>query len=65
MSAQDEAPGLGRLLTRTEVAVMFRVEPQTVSLWVKNKRLTAVRTPGGAPRYCESEVRALLAGGLR
>jgi len=50
------------LMTPAEVAAMFRVAPKTVMRWVKEGRLTAVRTPGGHRRFREPEVRALLAG---
>jgi excisionase family DNA binding protein len=50
------------LLTPQEVAVMFRVDPKTVTRWAKKGWLTSTRTPGGHRRYREAEVRALLAG---
>jgi excisionase family DNA binding protein len=51
------------LLTPGEVAVMFRVDPKTVTRWAKAGKLTSVRTLGGHRRYREVEVRDLLAGG--
>jgi excisionase family DNA binding protein len=57
------APAEGeRLLFGTEVAAMFRVNPKTVTRWVKAGRLTLVRTPGGGRRYREAEVRAAIDG---
>jgi excisionase family DNA binding protein len=50
-----------RLLTPSEVAVMFRVDPKTVNRWAKAGRLASIRTPGGHRRYREAEVRGLLA----
>ena len=50
------------LLTRDEVAALFRVHPRTVLEWVRRGRLVSTRTPGGRHRYKESDVRALLAG---
>ena len=50
------------LLTPSEVASMFRVDPKTVTRWAKAGKLSAVRTLGGHRRYRESEVRNLLAG---
>jgi excisionase family DNA binding protein len=50
------------LLTPREVAVMFRVDPKTVTRWAKAGRITSIRTPGGHHRYREDEMRALLAG---
>ena len=50
------------LLTPAQVAVMFRVDPKTVTRWAKTGRLTSIRTLGGHRRYRETEVRALLEG---
>jgi excisionase family DNA binding protein len=49
-----------RLLTPGQVAVIFNVDPQTVSRWNRTGRLDAVRTPGGHRRFREDDVRALL-----
>ena len=49
-----------RLLTPSEVASLFRVDPKTVTRWAKAGRITSVRTPGGHRRFRESEVRELL-----
>ena len=51
-----------RLLTPGEVALMFRVDPKTVTCWAASGRITSIRTPGGHRRFRESEVRALLRG---
>ena len=48
------------LLTPSEVAAMFRVDPKTVTRWAKLGKLSCVRTLGGHRRYLESEVRELL-----
>ena len=50
-----------RLLTPGEVALMFRVDPKTVTRWASAGRIGSIRTPGGHRRFRESEVRALLA----
>jgi excisionase family DNA binding protein len=55
-------PELEPLLTPAEVALMFRVDPKTVTRWANAGRLTSIRTPGGHRRFLELEVRALLAG---
>jgi excisionase family DNA binding protein len=52
-----------RLLTPSEVAALFRVDPKTVSRWATAGRIGSIRTPGGHHRFRESEVRAILAGG--
>ena len=55
MSTEQE-----RLLTPSEVASLFRVDPKTVTRWAKAGKLTSIRTLGGHRRYKESEVKALL-----
>ena len=50
-----------RLLTPGEVAVLFRVDPKTVTRWAAAGRIGSIRTPGGHRRFRESEIRALLA----
>ena len=57
MSSEQEV-----LLTPSEVAALFRVDPKTVTRWAKAGNLTAIKTLGGHRRYKESEVKALLAG---
>lgn len=48
------------LLTPAEVAVLFRVDPRTVSRWADSGRLVSVRTPGGQRRFREADIDALL-----
>jgi excisionase family DNA binding protein len=50
------------LLTPSEVAKLFRVDPKTVTRWAKSGKLSSIRTLGGHRRYRASEVRALLEG---
>lgn len=50
------------LLTPSEVASLFRVDPKTVTRWAKAGKLSSIRTLGGHRRYRESEVQALLNG---
>lgn len=50
-----------RLLTPSEVAALFRVDPKTVTRWAAAGRISSIRTPGGHRRFRESEVKALLA----
>jgi excisionase family DNA binding protein len=45
------------LLTPSEVAVMFRVNPKTVTRWARAGRISAVRTLGGHRRFRASEIR--------
>lgn len=48
------------LLTPSEVAAKFRVDPKTVTRWAAAGRLSAIRTLGGHRRYRQSEVEALI-----
>ena len=48
------------LLTPSEVAVMFRVNPKTVTRWARAGKISAVRTLGGHRRFRASEIRQLL-----
>lgn len=48
------------LLTPSEVAALFRVDPKTVTRWAKAGKLSCVKTLGGHRRYLASEVNALL-----
>jgi excisionase family DNA binding protein len=54
---QDSEP----LLTPSEVATLFRVDPKTVTRWASAGRIGSIRTPGGHRRFRESEVRSMLA----
>jgi len=53
----DEAENL---LTPSEVAALFRVDPKTVTRWAKAGKIGSIRTLGGHRRFRESEVRELL-----
>ncbi len=57
-------PDAEPLLTPAEVAIMFRVDPKTVTRWASAGRIGSIRTPGGHRRFRESEVRALLRGDI-
>lgn len=52
-----------RVYTSGEVAVLFRVDPKTVTRWATQGRILAFRTPGGHRRYREAEVRRILTEG--
>ena len=56
-----EPDGDDALLTPSEVALLFGVDPKTIARWSRAGLLSAVRTPGGHRRFRESEVRARLA----
>ena len=55
MSEKDE------LLTPSEVALMFRVNPKTVTRWARAGKISAIRTLGGHRRFRKSEILAQLA----
>jgi len=48
------------LLTPSEVAALFRVNPKTVTRWARAGKIQAIRTLGGHRRFRASEVRAFL-----
>lgn len=45
------------LMTVTQVASYFRVDPRTVRTWVKEGLISSIRTPTGRIRIPYSEVR--------
>lgn len=47
-----------QLLTPSEVAKIFRVDPKTVSRWAKAGLIHSIRTPGGHHRFYLHEIRA-------
>jgi excisionase family DNA binding protein len=55
------APEPDQLLTPSEVATLFRVDPKTVTRWAKAGKLSSIRTLGGHRRYRAAEVYTLLA----
>ncbi|MQA04387.1 MAG: BldC family transcriptional regulator [Streptosporangiales bacterium] len=62
MKGRAVNPDEHRLLTATEVAELFRVDPRTVTRWALSGRLKSIRTPGGHRRFSEHYVQALLRG---
>jgi excisionase family DNA binding protein len=50
------------LMTSGELAVLFKVEPGTVTKWVASGLISSIRTPGGHHRFRRADVRALLRG---
>ena len=49
-----------QLLTPSELAAMFRVNPKTVTRWARAGKLTAIRTLGGHRRFKVSEIKRCL-----
>ena len=56
MDAHDDET----LLTPSEVAAMFRVNPKTVTRWARAGKISAIRTLGGHRRFRASEIRLFL-----
>ena len=48
------------LLTPSEVAAMFRVNPKTVTRWARAGRISYIKTLGGHRRFKASEIQQLL-----
>ena len=48
------------LLTPSEVAAMFRVNPKTVTRWARSGKISAIRTLGGHRRFRKSEITRIL-----
>ena len=48
------------LLTPSEVAALFRVDPKTVTRWAQAGKLSSIRTLGGHRRFSSEEIRKLL-----
>jgi predicted site-specific integrase-resolvase len=51
------------LMTRRQVAAVFRVTSAAVATWARRGRLPEVRDEVGRPRYRRADVEALLRGG--
>ncbi|MFN8028554.1 MAG: BldC family transcriptional regulator [Acidimicrobiia bacterium] len=49
-----------QLLTPSEVAAMFRVNPKTVTRWARAGKISAIRTLGGHRRFKASEIQKFL-----
>ena len=47
------------VMTRRQVAFLFRVTSQAVAAWARRGRLTEVRNANGKPRYRRAEVEEL------
>lgn len=61
MAENDELEAPEALLTPSEVAALFRVNPKTVTRWARAGKLTAIRTLGGHRRFRVSEIKRCLA----
>ena len=53
------------LMTRRQVAYLFRVTSSAVAIWARRGRLPEVRNEAGRPRYRRADVEALFRRGLR
>ena len=61
MAQPDDLDSPEALLTPSEVAQLFRVNPKTVTRWARAGKISAVRTLGGHRRFRASEIRQFLA----
>lgn len=52
------------LMTRREVALMFRATSAAVAAWARRGRLPEVRNEAGRPRYRRADVERLFRDGL-
>ena len=57
---QNPTPDPEQLLTPSEVAAMFRVNPKTVTRWARAGKISAIRTLGGHRRFKASEIQKFL-----
>jgi predicted site-specific integrase-resolvase len=53
------------LMTRRQVAYVFRVTSSAVAIWARRGRLPELRNEAGRPRYRRADVEALMRRGLR
>ena len=53
------------LMTRRQVAYLFRVTSAAVVIWARRGQLPEVRTETGKPRYRRADVEALMRRGFR
>jgi excisionase family DNA binding protein len=60
MTQPDDLNAPETLLTPSEVAALFRVNPKTVTRWARSGKLHAIRTLGGHRRFRASEIRRCL-----
>jgi excisionase family DNA binding protein len=60
MADHEDLDSPDALLTPSEVAAMFRVNPKTVTRWARAGKLNAIRTLGGHRRFKASEIRKCL-----
>lgn len=49
-------------LTPGDVALMFKVDPKTVTRWAAAGKLASIRTPGNHRRFRKADVLALFNG---
>ena len=53
------------LMTRRQVAYLFRVTSSAVAIWARRGRLPEIRDEAGKPRYRRADVEALMRRGMR
>jgi len=64
--SSDDLHDMGEdLMTRSQVASLFRVTSAAVASWARRGRLPEVRNEAGRPRYRREDVEALFRSGVR
>ena len=53
------------LMTRRQVAYLFRVTSSAVAIWARRGRLPELRNEAGRPRYRRADVETLMRRGLK
>ncbi|MDY5584745.1 MAG: BldC family transcriptional regulator [Arcanobacterium sp.] len=53
---------LSELMTPSEVAELFRVDPKTVARWANDGKIPTLRTLGGHRRFRRADIEKLLNG---
>lgn len=54
-----------RLLTSTQVALLFGVCDRTIRVWAKKKRIPAIHNPGGHWRFSATEIMKTYRAGIQ
>ena len=55
----------GRLLTSTQVALLFGVCDRTIRVWAEKKRIPAIHNPSGHWRFSASEIMKTYKAGIQ
>lgn len=56
----NDRTGEDELLTPSDVAALFHVDPKTVTRWAQAGKIGCITAVGGHPRFRHTEIHALL-----